>query len=321
MREMNIVVLDGYTLNPGDLAWEALQELGRCVIHDRTPAEKVVERAIDAEIVLTNKVVLGREIIAALPKLRYIGVLATGYNVVDTDTAKERNIPVTNVPGYSTDSVAQATFALLLELTHRTGHHAHEVRNGRWSRSTDFSFWDFPLVELSGLKMGIVGFGSIGKAVAKLADAFGMHVIVHTRTRPADFPRHHVLSDLESLFVWSDVVSLHCPLTEQTRGMINAERLATMKSGAYLLNTARGPLVDDDALASALNRSVIAGAGLDVLTVEPPRADNPLLTAKNCIITPHVGWATTAARARLMETAVANIRAFQDGQPKNIVNH
>jgi glycerate dehydrogenase len=320
MLAMNIVVLDGYTLNPGDLGWTDLEQIGSCVVHDRTPPELIVERAREADIVLTNKTPLSRDTILALPKLKYIGVLATGYNVVDIATAKERGITVTNVPGYSTPSVAQLTFALLLELTHHVGHHAQTVRDGKWMRSADFCYWDFPLVELHGLKLGLVGFGKIGRAVAKIADAMGMHVIVHTRTKPADFPRHHVFSELNSLFEWSDVVSLHCPLTPETKHLINADRLALMKESAFLLNTSRGPLIDEQALANALNSGKIAGAGLDVLSVEPPGADNPLLTAKNCNITPHIAWASRAARERLMEIAVGNLRAVASGTPRNVVS-
>jgi glycerate dehydrogenase len=317
---MNIVVLDGYTLNPGDLSWAELEELGSCAVHDRTPAELIIERASAADIVLTNKTPLTRETIFALPNLKYIGVLATGYNVVDVAAAKERGITVTNVPDYSTASVAQLTFALLLELTHHVGHHAQTVRDGKWSRSADFCYWDFPLVELQGLKLGIVGFGKIGRAVAKIADAFGMHVIVHTRTKPRDLERHHVFSELDSLFEWSDVVTLHCPLTPETKHLVNAERLARMKPMAFLLNTGRGPLVDEQALANALNEGRIAGAGLDVLCVEPPRDGNPLFTTKNCIITPHIAWASRASRERLMDIAVENLRAVARGKPQNVVS-
>ncbi len=317
---MNIVVLDGYTLNPGDLSWDALAQLGSCVIHDRTPPELVVERARDAEVVLTNKAMLPRETIAALPKLKYIGVLATGYNVVDVVAAKERSIPVANIPDYGTHSVAQFTFALLLELAHHVGHHAQTVRDGRWVRSADFCYWDSPLVELHGLTFGVIGFGKIGRATAKLADAFGMNVLVHNRSRPADLPAHYEFMSLDDLLARSDVVSLHCPLTPENKQFINAERLARMKPTAFLLNTSRGPLLDEAAVASALSSGKIAGAALDVVSVEPPKADNPLLTAKNCLVTPHIAWATRAARARLMDIAVENIRAFLAGAPKNVVN-
>jgi len=317
---MNIVVLDGYTLNPGDLSWDGMRQLGPTTVYERSAPAIVVERAREAEIVLTNKVVLDRATIAALPKLRYIGVLATGYNVVDIAAAKERGIPVTNTPNYGTASVAQHTFALLLELTHHVGEHARTVRDGQWTRCADFCYWKHPLVELDGLTMGIVGFGRIGRAVARLAEAYSMEVLVHARTPPSDLPRGHVLADVDSLFASSDVVSLHCPLTPDTKHLVNAARLARMKPGAFLLNTARGPLIDEPALADALNSGLIAGAGLDVLSIEPPRADNPLLTAKNCLITPHIGWGTRAARSRLMDIAVENVRAFIEGRPRNVVS-
>ena len=317
---MRIVVLDGFTLNPGDLSWEDLKALGECEVHDRTPAGQVVKRSFDAEIVLTNKTVLTREHISALPKLKYIGVLATGYNVVDATAARERNIPITNVPAYGTKSVAQMTFALLLELAQHVGHHAQTVREGRWSRSEDFCYWDYPLVELENLTFGIIGFGSIGQAVANLAVAFGMSVLVQTRTVPARCAIPARFTDLETVFRESDVVSLHCPLNPETKQLVNAERLAWMTRSAFLLNTSRGPLIDEAALADALNAGRIAGAALDVLAVEPPPANNPLLRAKNCLITPHIAWATRAARARLMQTAVANVGAFLEGRPQNVVN-
>ena len=317
---MNIVVLDGYTLNPGDLSWDALQQLGSCIIHDRTPPEQVVERARNAEVVLTNKALLPRDAIAALPKLKYIGVLATGYNVVDIAAAKERGIPVANIPDYGTHSVAQFTFALLLELAHHVGHHAQTVRDGRWVRSADFCYWDSPLIELHGLTFGVIGFGKIGRATAKLADAFGMKVLVHNRSRPTDLPAHYEFVSLDELLTRSDVVSLHCPLTPENKHFINAERLARMKPTAFLLNTSRGPLLDEAAVANALNSGKIAGAAVDVVSVEPPKTDNPLFTAKNCLVTPHIAWATRAARARLMDVAVENIRAFIAGQARNVVN-
>ncbi|MCX7823964.1 MAG: D-2-hydroxyacid dehydrogenase [Verrucomicrobiae bacterium] len=317
---MRIVVLDGHTLNPGDLSWDELRALGECVVHDRTAPGDVVARAQDAEIVFTNKTVLDRAAIRALPKLRYIGVLATGYNVVDVRAARERNIPVTNIPTYGTRSVAQHVFALLLELTQRVGHHAGTVRDGRWSACQDFCYWDYPLIELEGLTMGIVGFGRIGQAVAKLADAFGMRVLAHDVQPPREVPSDARLVELDALFAQSDVVSLHCPLTADNEGFINARRLALMKKSAFLINTSRGPLVKEADLAAALNAGQIAGAGLDVLAVEPPRPDNPLLTAKNCYITPHIAWATRAARARLMRIAVENLRRFLDGRPVHVVN-
>ncbi len=317
---MKIVVLDGHTLNPGDLDWAPLAALGELAVHDRTPAELTLDRAAGAHILLANKAPLPRSVIEALPDLKFIGVLATGYNVVDIAAAKERDIPVTNVPGYGTESVAQFTLALLLELTHHVGYHAQTVRDGKWSRSADFCYWDSPLVELHGLTFGIIGFGQIGRAVAKLADAFGMRILVHNRSKPADLPPSFEFTTLDELLSRSDVVSLHCPLTPDNKQFINAQHLARMKPGAFLLNTSRGPLLDEQAVADALNAGNLAGAGLDVLSVEPPKADNPLLAAKNCIITPHIGWATRAARSRLMSIAVENLRAFLSGAPRNVVN-
>lgn len=317
---MNIVVLDGYTLNPGDLSWEGLEKLGPCKIYARTPNEQIIERAKDAEIVLTNKTVLNRERIAALPKLKYIGVLATGYNVVDIEAARERKIPVTNIPTYGTPAVAQAVFALLLELCNHAGHHAQTVRDGRWTKSADFCYWDYPLVELHGLTMGIIGYGRIGQATAAVARAFGMKVIAHDIYAKPEQHQDTEFVELAQIFKRSDVISLHCPLTAENKGMVNTERLAMMKPSAFLINTSRGPLVSEQALADALNSGKIAGAGLDVLAVEPPAADNPLLKAKNCFITPHIAWATHSARARLMKTAVENVQAFIAGKPQNVVN-
>jgi glycerate dehydrogenase len=317
---LKIVVLDAHTLNPGDLSWDGLKRLGDCQIHDRTPPTEVVPRASGAEVILTNKTVLTREQILSLPQLRYIGVLATGYNIVDVAAARGRNIPVTNVPTYGTRSVAQHTFALLLELTQHAGHHAQTTRDGRWSSCPDFCYWDFPLVELEGLSMGIVGFGRIGRAVADLARAFGMTVLATGRTPPPQPPADVRFVELDRLFRDSDVVSLHCPLTDQTRELVNGERLSLMKPGAFLLNTSRGPLIHEPDLADALNSGRIAGAAVDVLSTEPPRTDNPLLRARNCLVTPHIAWATRAARSRLLESAVANVRAFLSGKPENVVN-
>ena len=317
---MKIVVLDGFTLNPGDLDWNELKSLGSCEIHDRTPPQEVLARAAGAEFVLTNKTVLTREQIQNLTKLKYIGVLATGTNIVDVAAARKRNIPVTNVPTYGTKSVAQMTFALLMELTQHVGHHAQTVREGRWTRSADWCYWDRPLIELDGFTMGIVGFGRIGRAVADLATAFGMTVLALSRSRPQQPLPNVAFVDLETLFRTSGVVSLHCPMTPETKQLVNAERLAWMKPTAFLLNTSRGPLIDEKALADALNAGRIAGAGLDVLASEPPPADHPLLRAKHCLITPHIAWATQAARSRLMNTAVANVRAFLAGRLQNVVN-
>ena len=317
---MNIVVLDGHTLNPGDLHWDELNALGPCEIFDRTAPDQIRPRAANAEIILTNKVILSREIIMALPKLRYLGMLATGVNVVDTAAARERGIPVTNIPGYSTHSVAQLTFALLLELTHHIGHHAQTVRAGRWSRNPDFCYADFPLLELAGLTFGVIGFGQIGHEVAKIARAFDLHIIIHSRTKPAQLPADIEFLPLKEIFSRADIISLHCPLTPETKHLVDAPRLALMKPSAFLINTSRGPLVDEAALADALNTGRLAGAALDVLAVEPPNATNPLLNAKNCLITPHIGWATRAARERLMKIAVTNLRAFLNGTPQNVVN-
>jgi glycerate dehydrogenase len=316
---MNLVVLDGFTLNPGDLSWEDLQSLGPCSIYDRTLPAELLRRAGDADILLTNKVELASGAIQNLPRLKYIGVLATGTNVVDLAAARARGIQVTNVPAYGTKSVAQMTFALLLELALHAGHHAQTVRDGRWTRSTDFCYWDFPLIELDGLTLGVVGFGRIGRAVGELGVAFGMKVLACARAAGAasSFAR---FVEHDTLFHESDVVSLHCPLTPQTANLVNARRLSLMKPTAFLLNTSRGPLVDEPALADALNSGRIAGAALDVLSTEPPLGDNPLLTARNCLITPHLAWATRAARARLMKIAVENVRTFLHGKAQNVVN-
>lgn len=311
-----IVVLDSHTLNPGDLSWDALRALGPCTLHDRTAAADIVPRLRGATLALTNKVPLRAETLAQLPDLRYIGVLATGYNVVDTAAARARGIPVTNVPAYGTASVAQHTLALLLELANGAGHHAATIRAGRWAASPDWCYWDRPLTELDGLTLGLIGYGRIGRAVAALARAFGLKVIVHTRTPVPDAEN----VSLDDLLRRSDIVSLHCPLTADNQGLINAARLALMKPTAFLLNTSRGPLIVEADLARALHEGRIAGAALDVLSTEPPAADNPLLAAPNCVITPHLAWATRAARQRLMTVAVANVRAFLAGTPQNVVN-
>lgn len=316
---MNIVVLDGHTLNPGDLSWDALRALGACDIHDRTTPDELFARAKYADIILTNKAPLREPQFAELPKLKYIGVTATGYNVVDIPAAKARGIVVTNVPAYGTRSVAQMTFALLLELTQNVGHHGQRVREGAWSAGADWCFWERPLIELEGLTLGIVGFGQIGRAVAQLALAFGMRVQVTVRSTPVDPPPGVSVVTVEELFRTSDVVTLHCPLTPETNKLVNAERLASMKPTAFLLNTSRGQLVDEFALTDALNQERIAGAALDVLSTEPPGRGNPLLTARNCLITPHIAWATRSARARLMQIAVENVRAFLAGRPVNQV--
>lgn len=316
---MRIVVLDGYTLNPGDLSWADLEALGPCDFYDRTPPAETIDRAADYEIVLTNKVVLSREIVERLPCLRYIGVTATGYNIVDIDAARKQGIPVTNVPNYAGSSVPQMVFAHLLNFAAHVADHGRGVIAGRWTESQDFCYWDYPLIELAGLRIGIVGFGRIGRTTAEIAQAFGMHVLAYDVTLPPNPPAKVCFVGLDDLFRQSDVVSLHCPLTPLTHKLVNAERLAAMKPSAYLINTSRGPLVDEEALAAALNAGRLAGAGLDVLSTEPP-VDNPLLTAKNCCITPHIAWATRSARQRLLDTAIANVRAFLAGEPQNVVN-
>ena len=317
---MRIVVLDGYTNNPGDLGWESLETLGECTVYERTSPNDVFARAKDAEVVLTNKTALRREHFEALPKLRYVGVLATGYDVVDVAAARQQDIVVTNIPTYGTASVAQMVFAHVLNLTQHVAEHAETVREGRWSRASDFCYWDFPLVELEGLTMGIVGFGKIGRAVARLAMAFGMRVLAYDVTEPNDTLEGVAMTtDLDRVFRDADVVSLHCPLTPDTRQLVNAERLALMKPTALLINTSRGPLVDEAALTEALRAGSLAGAGLDVLATEPPPADHPLAAISNCYITPHIAWATQSARRRLLDTAVENVRAFLAGEPQNTV--
>jgi glycerate dehydrogenase len=316
---MNIVVLDGHTSNPGDLRWNELENIGECRIYDSSSPVEAVERCCDAEIVLTNKTALDAAILKQLPKLRYIGVLATGYNVVDVQAATACGITVTNVPAYSTDSVAQTVFAHILNFTHNVAEHAASVAAGEWERSEYFCYWKTPLIELRGLTLGILGFGRIGAAVAELGRAFGMNVIAFTRT-PDKVAGHAVeCVDITELFRRSDFLTLHCPLSSETAGIVNKEHLALMKASSFLINTARGGLVDEAALAVALNSGKIAGAGLDVLSVEPPSGDNPLLKAKNCHITPHFAWASKAARQRLISIAAANVRDFINGTPRNVV--
>jgi glycerate dehydrogenase len=313
---MRIVILDGLTTNPGDVSWEPLERLGSLTVFDRTAPGDVAARAADADAILTNKAIVGREQIAALPQLKYVGVLATGFNIVDVAAARERGIPVCNVPEYSTPNVVQAAWALILELANRVGHHDRTVHEGHWAACHDFCYWHGELVELAGRTLGIVGHGRIGRGVAAVGRAFGMRVIHHRRQGGGD----PACVDLDTLFRESDVVSLHCPLTPETKGLVDARRLAMMKPTAFLVNTARGPLVDEAALAAALNAGQIAGAAVDVLSVEPPPASNPLLTAKNCVITPHVAWATRDARRRLIDVTAANLAAFAVGQPQNVVN-
>lgn len=318
---MKIVILDGYTLNPGDITWDGLKNLGEVVIYDRTPEAQIMERAIGAEIIFTNKTPLTEDVIKQLTSLKFIGVLATGYNVVDVEAAKARGIVVTNIPGYGTASVVQMTFALLMELCLHVQRHSDSVLDGKWSRSTDFCYWDYPLVELAGKTIGIIGFGNIGQQVGDVATAFGMNIIGNDRNRTDQSHRPNFRwAEVPVLLQQSDVVSIHCPLFPDTKGLINKESIRLMKSSAFLLNTSRGPLIVDEDLADALNQNIIAGAGIDVLSVEPPRIDNPLFSAKNCIITPHIAWATKEARTRLMNIAVNNLGAFLKGNPVNVVN-
>ena len=315
---MKIVVLDGYGLNPGDLSWSGMEALGELMVYDRTSPSELLERSEGAEVLITNKTLITAENMAELPNLKYIGVLATGYNVVDIDAAKARGIVVTNIPAYSTNSVAQMVFAHVLNITQHVGHYADENVKGRWSSNADFCYWDTNLVELDGKKMGIVGLGNIGKATARIALAFGMEVLAYTSKEQKDLPLGVKKVTIDELFAESDVLSLHCPLTPDTKEMVNAERLRMMKPNAILINTGRGPLVNEQDLADALNEGRIAGAGLDVLSVEPALANNPLLSAKNCFITPHIAWATKEARTRLMDIAVNNLKSYQEG---NIINN
>lgn len=319
---MKIVILDGYTLNPGDLSWEPLKELGEVTVYERTAPKDVYKRAEGAEVVFTNKVVLDEAVLEKLPSLKYIGVLATGYNVVDVAAAARKGIVVTNIPAYSTSSVAQMAFAHILNIVQRVGYYAQEVSDGKWSRQADFSFWDAPLHELDGKKIGIIGFGNTGRATARIAVGFGLDVYAYTSKSAMELPADvHKCPSMDELFRKCDIVSLHCPLTETTRELVDARKLELMKSSAILINTGRGGLVNEQDLADALNSGKIAAAGLDVLSSEPPRADNPLLKARNCFITPHQAWATKEARVRLMQLAVNNLKAFLEGKPVNVVNN
>lgn len=316
---MKIVILDGYSVNPGDLSWEGLRNLGEVEVYERTSPDEVVARAEKAEIVLTNKVVLDKPTIDRLPLLRYIGVLATGYNVVDLEETRRRGITVTNIPAYSTDSVAQMTFAHILNITNRVGYYAEENTRGRWSNNADFCYWDSPLHELAGKTLGIVGLGNIGKRVARIAGDFGMDVFALTSKEPAALPYGVQKTTLEGLLAISDILSLHCPLTESTRHLIREETISKMKRGAIIINTGRGPLVDEHDVAEALRSGQLAGYGADVLSTEPPAHDNPLLSAPNAYITPHIAWATVDARKRLIAITTENIKAYLSGTPQNVV--
>ncbi len=321
-RKPEIVILDGYTENPGDLSWDGFRALGELTVYDRTPrgdVEEIVKRIGNAEIVCTNKTPITEEILRRVPSVRYIGVLATGYNVVDVQAAARRGIPVTNIPDYGTGAVAQYTIAMLLELCSRIGHHDRVVHEGKWTSAKDFCFWDYPLMELAGKTMGIIGYGRIGQETARLARAFGMKILAFRR-RPAKEDDQCRYVSMDELLAKSDVISLHCPLFPETEGLINRQTIARMKDGVILLNTARGPLINEKDLADALNCGKVYGAAVDVVSTEPIQADNPLLQAKNCLITPHVAWASRESRQRLMDTAVANLQAFLDGKPVHVVN-
>ena len=317
---MKIVVLDGYGVNPGDLSWETLEALGDVEVYPRTAPEDVIDRCFNAEIILTNKVVINKQILLSLPRLKFIGVLATGYNVVDVDTASDLDIIVTNIPAYSTDSVVQMTFAHILTMTNRVEHYTQQNRNGRWSNNPDFVYWDTPLIELAGKTMGIVGLGNIGMKVAQLARCFGMEVYAFTSKASSLLPEGIQKTTFEGLLSVSDILSLHCPLNRSTREMINASSLAKMKEGALLINTGRGPLVNEADVAEALRSGHLGGYGADVMCQEPPAEDNPLFSAPNAYITPHIAWATFEARKRLIAIAVGNVKAFIDGNPVNVVN-
>ena len=313
-----IVILDGYTLNPGDLGWEGFEAFGDMTIYDRTEQQQILSRIGSADIVITNKTPLDAQTIAMAPNLKYIGVLATGYNVVDIEAARRRGVVVTNIPTYGTDAVAQFAFAMLLEIAHHVQHHSDAVKEGRWTNHQDFCFWDYPLIELAGKTMGIIGYGRIGQAAARIARAFGMQVIAYDVSQQSG--NSDVYVDLDTLLGSSDVISLHCPLFESTRGIINKDSIARMKDGVILLNNSRGPLVVEQDLADALNSGKVYAAGLDVVSEEPIKADNPLLSAKNCLITPHISWAPKESRQRLMDIAVENLKAFLEGKPQHVVS-
>lgn len=314
---MKIVVLDGYTENPGDLSWEGFEQLGELTVYDRTPEDKIVERIGNAEAVIVNKAPITRQTLELCPNVRYIGVLATGYNVVDTEAARKKKIPVCNIPTYGTDAVAQYTIALLLEICHHVAHHSAAVHEGRWSNNIDWCFWDYPLIELADKKLGIIGYGRIGRAVARIAQAFGMEILPYDGENTAG--RDGLLS-LNAVLEKADIITLHCPLMPDTKGIINKETIAKMKDGVILLNDSRGPLVVEEDLAEALNSGKVYAAAMDVVSAEPIQQDNPLLKAKNCIITPHIAWAPKESRERLMRCAVDNLAAFLSGHPQNVVN-
>ena len=316
---MKIVILDGYTLNPGDLSWDAMQAFGELAVYDRTPEDRIIERIGDAEIVYTNKTPLSRQTIEQAPNLRFIGVLATGYNVVDIVAARERGIPVTNIPTYGTSAVAQFTFALLLEVCHHIGHHSEAVKAGRWTSNPDFCFWDYPLMELAGKTLGIIGFGRIGQATAKIAQGFGLRVLAYDENVSEAGRQLAEYVSLDELLAQSDIISLHCPLFPSTTGIIRQENIARMKRGVIIINTSRGPLINEADTAAALKSGQIGYLAADVVSTEPIQADNVLLTAPNVLITPHIAWAPRESRQRLMAIAVDNLRAFLNGSIVNVV--
>lgn len=317
---MKIVILDGYTENPGDLSWGGFEALGEVTVYDRTGADQIIERIGDAEIIYTNKTPITEQTLEACKSIRFIGVLATGYNVVDVKAARARGIPITNIPNYGTDAVGQFAIALLLEICHHVAHHADAVRAGRWTACPDFCFWDYPLIELAGKTMGIIGLGRIGQVTARIAKALGMKVIAFDGFETDSGRAVAEYAPLEEVLGRSDVLSLHCPLTPETQGIINKDSIAKMKDGVIILNNSRGPLIVEQDLADALSSGKVYAAGLDVVSEEPIRADNPLLSAKNCIITPHISWAPRESRQRLMDIAVQNLKAFIEGAPVNVVN-
>ena len=321
MITLKFVVLDSYALNPGDLSWEWLENLGECEIYDRTPADKILERCMGADVVITNKTPITKETLSQLSNLKYIALESTGYNVVDCEYAKSMGVPVSNIPSYSTSAVAQLTFSLILEITNAVGIHSESVRNGDWANCPDFCYWKTPLTELCGKTLGIVGFGQIGQAVADIAEAFKMNIVaVSGHETDQSHRKNFSWVDMDTLAKTSDIISFHCPLTEKTTGLVNEEFISKCKDGAIIINTSRGPVVNDQALADALDSGKLRGAGLDVLTVEPPKADNPLLSAKNCFITPHIAWAGFETRERLMNILEENVKAYLNGNPQNVVN-
>lgn len=317
---MKIVMLDAYTTNPGDLSWDFMNDFGDVTVFDRTPADKIIERAADADIVITNKTPITKDIIDCLPNLKFIALMSTGYNIVDYVYLKEKGIPVSNIPSYSTDAVSQLVLSFILELAMNVGLHSQSVKAGEWSACEDFCYWKAPLTELKGKSLGIFGLGKIGRAVAEKAKAFGMNIIAYTHRIHGDEPDYIELVSLEDMLTRSDIVTMHCPLTPETEGIVNNDFIAKMKDGAYFINTSRGTVVNEKALADALNSGKLAGAGLDVLSTEPPAADNPLLSAKNCFITPHIAWAAFETRERLAGILKENISAFINGKPQNVIN-